>query len=119
MKTTYTAPYPTIKDVIAGKSYDNVTYRILLSKETAAKIGMSEEERLDGEFMGAFAVYDGQIKALDGDYYNENELVYSSEEFDYEDDVVINGEPRKVPRKGLVIVVDTTAPTLIAVVPKK
>ena len=119
MKKTYTAPYPTIKDVIAGKSYDNVTYRILLSKETADKIGMSEEERLDGEFMGAFAVCDGKIKALDDDYFNENESVCSSEEFDYEDDVTIDGVAKKVPRKGLIIVVDTTAPVLVAVTSKK
>jgi hypothetical protein len=118
MKTTYTSPYPTIKDLIAGKSYDNVSYRILLTKETADKIGISEDERLDGEFMGVFAVDNGMIKTLDGDYYNENESVYSSEEYDYEDNVTIDGKTQKVQRKGLEIVVDTTSPTLVAIASK-
>lgn len=119
MKKTYTSPYPTIKDLIAGKSYDNVSYRILLNKKIADKIGMPEEERLEGEFMGVFAVENGTIKTLDGDCYNENEAVYSSEEYDYEDDVMIDGKTKKVQRKGLSIVVDTTSPVLVVTSPDK
>lgn len=72
MMNKYTKPYPTIGALIKDKNYDYVDYRIIYP-------GCNDEER--GEFIGCFKVEDGKIIPLDGDIYEENELVIASEEW--------------------------------------
>ena len=59
----YNKPYPTIVDLIKGKNYDYVSYRLNFKGEY--------------EFSGCFKVEKGEIIPLDGDTYDKYEESYS------------------------------------------
>ena len=76
----YKEPYPTLGDIVKGKNYDYVDYRIRLDKEKC------EEDTPDylfeeDIFAGAFKVENGEIISLDGDNYYKEEAVLESEEW--------------------------------------
>lgn len=91
-KKKYKEPYPTIGDIIAGKNYDYVSYRVRFEKE-------KHEKRLpdyyfeEGMFAGAFEVKNGEIISLDDDTYSKNEEVLESEEWTQltDEGEIING----------------------------
>ena len=79
--TTYDKPYPTIGDLIKGKDYDCISYRI-------AYPGCDEEH---GTFAGYFSAKNGEIIPLDGDIYELNEEVIESEEWTIPEEEIQNG----------------------------
>lgn len=79
-KKKYKEPYPTIGDVIEGKSYDYVSYRVRFEKEKYEK-RLPDYYFAEGMFAGAFAVNNGEIVPLDNDTYYKNEEVLESEEW--------------------------------------
>ena len=79
--TTYDKPYPTIGDLIKGKDYDCMSYRI-------AYPGCDEEH---GTFAGYFSAKNGEIIPLDGDIYELNEEVIESEEWTIPEEEIQNG----------------------------
>lgn len=79
-KKKYKEPYPTIGDVIAGKNYDYVSYRVRFEKEKYEK-RLPDYYFAEGMFAGAFAVNNGEIVSLDDDTYCKNEEVLESEEW--------------------------------------
>lgn len=80
-KKKYDAPYPTIGDIIKGKNYDYVSYRMRFDKEKY-KNRLSDDYFEEGIFAGAFKVEGGEIIPLDGDIYYETEDVLESEEWE-------------------------------------
>lgn len=77
----YDKPYPTIGDLIKGKDYDCISYRI-------AYPGCDEEH---GTFAGYFSAKNGEIIPLDGDIYELNEEVIESEEWTIPEEEIQNG----------------------------
>lgn len=75
--TLYDKPYPTIGDLIKGKNYDYVSYRL--------------EHRGEYEFAGCFKVEDGEIIPLDYDTYYPEEEVVASEEWIMPEEGIFNG----------------------------
>lgn len=63
----YDKPYPTIVDLIKGKNYDYVSYRL------------------------SFKVEKGEIIPLDGDTYDKYEEVIASEEWNMPEEGIIHG----------------------------
>lgn len=84
--TKYSKPYPTIRDLIKNKDYEYVSYRIRW-----------RQEEPDGDFAGCFATKNGEIIPLDGDCYDLNEKVISSEEW---------SNPKEKIKNGLTIIVN-------------
>lgn len=76
----YKEPYPTIRDIIKGKNYDYVSYRMRFEKEKYEK-RLPDYYFAEGMFAGVFAVNNGEIVSLDNDTYYENEDVLESEEW--------------------------------------
>lgn len=81
----YDKPYPTIKTLIQGKTYDYVSYRGYDEKRDIPAGGWP------GEFMGCFEVQNGKIMALDGDTYDDAEPVIYSEEWEKPEHGIISG----------------------------
>lgn len=79
-RKTYEEPYPTIGDIIKGKNYDYVSYRVCFEKEGYEGI-LPDYYFTEGMFTGAFAVNNGEIIPLDGDTYYKTEEVVESEEW--------------------------------------
>lgn len=73
----YDKPYPTIVDLIKGKNYDYVSYRLNFKGEY--------------EFSGCFKVEKGEIIPLDGDTYDKYEEVIASEEWNMPEEGIIHG----------------------------
>lgn len=84
----YTAPYPTIGDIIdaAGHDFDYVSYRIPMNRKN---FETSDDD--DGEFAGCFKTKNGVIHPLDGDSYDRSEPVLASEEWESPEDRISNG----------------------------
>ncbi len=76
----YKDPFPTIGEIIEGKNYDYVSYRLRLDKEKYEE-GFPDYYFKEGMFAGAFKVENGKIISLDYDTYYENENVLESEEW--------------------------------------
>ena len=83
----YIKPYPTIGDLIKGKDYDYVSYRVLFP-------GAPDDY---GDVCGCFAVNNGKIVPLDGDSYEYDEDVIMSEEW---------CNPKVDVLKGLTVIVE-------------
>ena len=79
----YDKPYLTIGELISGKDYDYVSYRVVYDSPYC--------DKENGEFTGCFAVNDGKIVPLDGDCYDYYEEVIASEEWSQPEDGVIKG----------------------------
>lgn len=73
----YDKPYPTIGDLIKGKNYDYVSYRLV--------------HESDYEFAGCFKVEEGEIIPLDGDEYYPGEEVVASEEWSMPEEEIYHG----------------------------
>lgn len=84
----YKEPYPTIGEIIKGKNYDYVDYRIRLNEKDYPKLSPKYWFK-DGIFAGAFKVVNGEIVSLDHDSYSLKEPVIESEEWSH--DNVTNG----------------------------
>ena len=76
----YKKPYPTIEEIISGKNYDYVDYRIRLNKNNYPKLSPKYWFK-EGVFAGAFKVVNGEIVPLDYDTYSSKEPVLESEEW--------------------------------------
>lgn len=76
----YKKPYPTLGEIVKGKNYDYVDYRIRLNKKTYPKLSPKYWFK-EGVFAGAFKVVNGEIVPLDYDTYSLKEPVLESEEW--------------------------------------
>lgn len=88
MLKKYTKPYPTIRNVIAGKDYNYVSYR---GYDEKRNMPPRTGNNTDGEFCGCFKVINGKIIPLDGDFYDEEETVIASEEWTMPDEGIERG----------------------------
>lgn len=84
----YNKPYPTIGEVISGKDYDYISYRVVYP---------DCGDSVNGDFAGCFAVDHGKIIPLDHDTYEYCEEVIASEEW---------SNPEYGVAKGLTVVVE-------------
>lgn len=89
MLTRYAKPYPTIGEIIAGKNYDYVSYRGYDEKRNSPPA--LPDGTVEGEFCGCFQVVNGKIIPLDGDSYDDSELVIASKEWTKPDDGIEKG----------------------------
>lgn len=85
----YTKPYPTLKELFEGKSYDYVSYRGYDAKRN--KPPVQYDGTIDGEFCGCFRVENGEIKSLDNDTYYDDETVIASEEWSLPEEGIKRG----------------------------
>ena len=78
----YNKPYPTIGDIIKGKDYDYVEYRLTMPKNKKNFEGNFSTEK--SIYAGCFSVENGKINSIDGDTYGLSESVIASEEWSNE-----------------------------------
>lgn len=79
----YKKPYPTIKDIINGKSYDLVICRVRFYN-APPYLNLTDEQLKYGAYAGTFKVEDGKIipiKLSGLCLFDETRLVFASEEW--------------------------------------